>query len=55
MATLIRLSDQDNVAVAARSLDRGAVVAVDGEELFVRVGDRSSDGDPADPQGRPRV
>jgi altronate hydrolase len=36
MAGLIRLSDQDNVAVATRDLARGAVVGVDGEELTVR-------------------
>jgi altronate hydrolase len=36
MATLIRLAEQDNVAVATRSLERGAVVAVDGVELTTR-------------------
>ena len=33
MGALIRLADQDNVAVATRNLVRGAVVSVDGEEL----------------------
>ena len=36
MAALIRLAEGDNVAVAARGLERGAVVDVDGEELVVR-------------------
>lgn len=36
MAALIRLADQDNVAVASRNVARGAVVSVDGEELTVR-------------------
>lgn len=36
MAALIRLADQDNVAVASRNIERGAVVSVDGEELTVR-------------------
>jgi hypothetical protein len=36
MATLIRLAQQDNVAVATRSLARGAVVTVAGEELTTR-------------------
>jgi altronate hydrolase len=33
MASLIRLADQDNVAVATRSLGRGAAVEVGGERL----------------------
>ena len=36
MATLIRLAEQDNVAVATRNLERGAVVTVEGEELTTR-------------------
>ena len=36
MATLIRLAQQDNVAVATRNLARGAVVTVEGEELTTR-------------------
>ena len=36
MATLIRLAQQDDVAVATRDLERGAVVSVDGEELTTR-------------------
>ena len=36
MATLIRLADQDNVAVATRNLARGAVVTVEGEEVVTR-------------------
>lgn len=36
MATLIRLAEQDNVAVASRNLPRGAVVAIDGAELTTR-------------------
>jgi altronate hydrolase len=36
MAALIRLADQDNVAVATRNLTRGVVVSVDGEELTTR-------------------
>ena len=36
MATLIRLADQDNVAVATRNLERGAVVVVEGEALTTR-------------------
>jgi altronate hydrolase len=36
MAALIRLADRDNVAVATRTLTRGAVVRVDGEELITR-------------------
>jgi altronate dehydratase len=36
MAALIRLADQDNVAVATRNLARGAVVSLDGEELTTR-------------------
>jgi altronate hydrolase len=36
MGALIRLADQDNVAVATRNLTRGAVVSVDGEELTTR-------------------
>jgi hypothetical protein len=36
MAALIRLADQDNVAVATRNLPRGAVVSVDGEEVITR-------------------
>jgi len=36
MAALIRLAEGDNVAVAARGLERGAVVEVDGVELVVR-------------------
>ena len=36
MATLIRLAEQDNVAVASRNLERGAVVTVEGEELTTR-------------------
>jgi hypothetical protein len=36
MATLIRLSEQDNVAIAARNLERGAVVEVAGERLVAR-------------------
>jgi altronate dehydratase len=36
MATLIRLADQDNVAVATRNLERGAVVALEGDELVTR-------------------
>ena len=33
---LIRLADQDNVAVATRNLERGAVVAVAGQELITQ-------------------
>jgi altronate hydrolase len=33
MGALIRLADQDNVAVATRNLSRGAVLTIDGEEL----------------------
>jgi hypothetical protein len=36
MAAVIRLSDRDNVAVAGRSLERGAVVEVEGVELVLR-------------------
>lgn len=36
MATLIRLSDQDNVAVATQSIAEGAVVEVDGIEVRAR-------------------
>lgn len=36
MATLIRLADQDNVAIATRNLERGAIVAVEGDELITR-------------------
>jgi altronate dehydratase len=36
MATLIRLADQDNVAIATRNLERGAVVAVAGLQLITR-------------------
>jgi hypothetical protein len=36
MATLIRLSERDNVAVAGRNLERGAVVEVGGVELVLR-------------------
>jgi altronate hydrolase len=36
MAALIRLADQDNVAVATRNLAPGAVVSVDGEEVTTR-------------------
>ena len=36
MATLIRLADQDNVAVATRNLARGAAVTVEGEEVVTR-------------------
>jgi altronate hydrolase len=36
MAILIRLAEQDNVAVATCNLPRGAVVAVEGEELTTR-------------------
>ena len=36
MGTLIRLAEQDNVAVATRNLERGAVVTVEGEELTTR-------------------
>ena len=32
MATLIRLAEGDSVAVATRNLERGAAVAVEGEE-----------------------
>jgi (2R)-sulfolactate sulfo-lyase subunit alpha len=35
-ATLIRPAEQDNVAVATRNLERGAVVTVEGEELTTR-------------------
>lgn len=33
MSSLIRLSDRDNVAVAARSIPRGARLAIDGLQL----------------------
>jgi len=36
MTSLIRLSDQDNVAVATRNLERGAVVEVAGDRLVTR-------------------
>jgi altronate hydrolase len=36
MATLIRLSDRDNVAVATRSLAKGMTVAVDGIQVTTR-------------------
>jgi len=36
MATLIRLSDQDNVAVAARNLARGTALEFDGFRLTAR-------------------
>jgi altronate hydrolase len=36
MATLIRLSDRDNVAVATRNLAKGVTVAVDGLEVTTR-------------------
>jgi altronate hydrolase len=36
MATLIRLAEQDNVAIATRNLERGAVVAIEGVELTTR-------------------
>lgn len=36
MTSLIRLSEEDNVAVAGRSLERGAVVEVAGERLAAR-------------------
>jgi len=36
MTSLIRLSEEDNVAVATRNLERGAVVEVAGERLVAR-------------------
>jgi altronate hydrolase len=36
MTVLIRLSDRDNVAVASRNLERGAVVEAAGEPLVPR-------------------
>jgi altronate hydrolase len=36
MATLIRLSDRDNVAVATRNLAAGVTVAVDGLQVTTR-------------------
>jgi len=36
MTSLIRLSEEDNVAVATRNLERGAVVEVAGERLAAR-------------------
>jgi altronate hydrolase len=36
MATLIRLADQDNVAVATTNLARGATLEVDGTTLITR-------------------
>jgi altronate dehydratase len=36
MATLIRLADQDNVAIATRNLERGAVVEIGDEQLVTR-------------------
>ncbi|MGH6898138.1 MAG: UxaA family hydrolase [Geminicoccaceae bacterium] len=36
MATLIRLADQDNVAIATRNLEPGAVVEVGGLQLITR-------------------
>ncbi len=34
MTTLIRLSDRDNVAVAARSIQKGATLEIDGIEVI---------------------
>jgi hypothetical protein len=36
MTTLIRLSEQDNVAVAARSIAKGAKIEIDGIEVIAR-------------------
>lgn len=36
MTTLIRLSEQDNVAVAAKSIGKGARLAIDGIEVVAR-------------------
>jgi len=36
MTSLIRLADRDNVAIATRNLQRGAVVEVAGEQLIAR-------------------